>query len=283
MHRQPQWPPPREFAPTMYTEQPYEAQMPRQQLVYVQPPPPYYWPQHPPHPPHWQPPEYQHHPRHPRHEAPREDPDDAAAGFQRLEVAVKSGVEDATRRGLARDVHVKQRQLSGVTRTAREWKPIWLRVSDDDGAPEFKQGLMESVLQVVRDVKEQLQSNLRPTHVAAAVGALDVLREVLLYYKTVVGGAAESEPRYEAESASDLTRLLAHTAQNAKEVAEGVRKAARARTLTPAMLVHLDEATAQLLLAYKAYNVYAALGGAGAPETAAAHVSAMVADAGLPA
>jgi hypothetical protein len=267
----------------MYTEQPYEAQMPRQQLVYVQsvaqPPPQYYWPPQPP--PHWQPPDpYQHHPRPPRHEAPREDPDDAAAGFQRLEVAVKGGVAEATRRGLKRDVHVRQKTPSGVTRTGREWRPIVLRVADDDdGAPEFKHGLMENVLRVVRDVKEQLQSNLRPSHVAAAVGALDVLREVLLYYQTVVGGAAESEPRYEGESASDLTRLLEYTALNAKGAADGVRRAAAAKALKPKMLADLDEATRHLLAAYKAYDEYPPAVAGAAAVTAKAHVDALVAAA----
>lgn len=191
--------------------------------------------------------------------------DDVSAGFSRLEGEVKRSTEDARRRGLSREVYVKQRNPTGVTKSSRVWDAIQLRVVDDDGAPqEYKKALMGEVLRIVDDVKSRLLSNLLPTHVAAAVGALDVLRQILRYYDAVVAGPSEHvEPRYEAEASWDLKGLLAVTASNAKEIKESTKRAVGNvgnSKLTKENVGLLDEATRALFEAYKACDGGAGLG-----------------------
>ena len=191
--------------------------------------------------------------------------DDVSAGFSRLEGEVKRSTEDARRRGLSREVYVKQRSPTGVTKSSRVWDAIQLRVVDDDGAPqEYKKALMGEVLRIVDDVKSRLLSSLLPTHVAAAVGALDVLRQILRYYDAVVAGASEHvEPRYEAEASWDLKSLLAVTASNAKEIKEATKRAVGNvgnSKMTKENVGLLDEATRALFEAYKACDGGAGLG-----------------------
>lgn len=278
--------PPREY---MYTEQPYEQptmpmampQVPmmgqRQQVVYM--PPPYYVP---PPPRYW---EYAPHGQRPEYDAPRDASyqssssrmmiADASEGFQRLEGEVKRSVGEARLRGLSRRVHVTQKPPSGVTKTSRAWDPIELRVTDDDGVPaEYKNALLGDVMKVLEDVKSRLYSNLVPTHVAAAVGALDVLRQVLLYYQTVVAGTAEyAEPRYDSEPARALTHLLEVTAVNAKEIEDGMRKAVNKNRNVDAERKQLDETMRALLKAYKACEATG--------SKLKAHVDKLIADADL--
>lgn len=275
----------------MYTEQPYEQPTmpmampqvqqvpmmgPRQHVVYM--PPPYYVP---PPPRYW---EYAPHQR-PEYDAPRDASyqsnssrmmiADASEGFQRLESEVKRSVGEARLRGLSRRVHVTQKQPSGVTKTSRAWDAIELRVTDDEGAPaEYKKALLVDVMKVLEDVKSRLYSNLQPTHVAAAVGALDVLRQVLLYYQTVVAGTAEyAEPRYDSEPAHALKNLLEVTALNAKEIEDAMRKAAKKKNVE-AELGQLDETMRSLLKAYKACETTGL-------NPMNAHVQQLVGDANL--
>jgi hypothetical protein len=211
--------------------------------------------------------------------------DDVSAGFSRLEGEVKRSTEDARRRGLSREVYVKQRSPTGVTKSSRAWDAIQLRVVDDDGAPqEYKKALMGEVLRIVDDVKSRLLSSLLPTHVAAAVGALDVLRQILRYYDAVVAGPSEHvEPRYEAEASWDLKSLLAVTASNAKEIKESTKRAVGNvgnSKMTKENVGLLDEATRALFEAYKACDGGAGLGMLN--SSAKDHVGRLVTDTGFP-
>jgi hypothetical protein len=216
--------------------------------------------------------------------------DDVSAGFSRLEGEVKRSTEDARRRGLSREVYVKQRSPTGVTKSSRVWDAIQLRVVDDDGAPqEYKKALMGEVLRIVDDVKSRLLSSLLPTHVAAAVGALDVLRQILRYYDAVVAGPSEHvEPRYEAEASWDLKSLLAVTASNAKEIKEATKRAVGNvgnSKMTKENVGLLDEATRALFEAYKACHAEAAnlgLRDATGTGSSKAHVMQLVTEAGFP-
>ena len=212
--------------------------------------------------------------------------DDVSAGFSRLEGEVKRSTEDARRRGLSREVYVKQRSPTGVTKSSRVWDAIQLRVVDDDGAPqEYKKALMGEVLRIVDDVKSRLLSSLLPTHVAAAVGALDVLRQILRYYDAVVAGPSEHvEPRYEAEASWDLKSLLAVTASNAKEIKEATKRAVGNvgnSKMTKENVGLLDEATRALFEAYKACDAEAAKLGMHS-NSAKDHVNKLVTDTGFP-
>jgi ribosomal protein S20 len=257
----------------------------QRQVVYM-PPPAYYW-SPPSHAPHAPPPWYG---RDNIDGGGRSGSglslDDVSAGFSRLEGEVKRSTEDARRRGLSREVYVKQRSPTGVTKSSRVWDAIQLRVVDDDGAPqEYKKALMGEVLRIVDDVKSRLLSSLLPTHVAAAVGALDVLRQILRYYDAVVAGASEHvEPRYEAEASWDLKSLLAVTASNAKEIKEATKRAvgnAGNSKMTKENVGLLDEATRALFEAYKACDAEAAKLGMHS-NSAKDHVNKLVTDTGFP-
>ena len=296
-----------QMAPQM-PPQVHHHQMPppppiQRQVVYM-PPPAYYWPppqqvqqvqQVPPPPPPW---EYRRESNSTNSNNSNNNGnagrglsslslDDASAGFSRLEGEVKRSLEESRRRGLSRDVYVKQRNWSGVTKPSGAWDVIQLRVADDDGAPqEYKKALLGEVLRIVDDVKSRLLSNLLPTHAAAAVGALDVLRHILRYYDAVVAGTSEqAEPRYEAEAAGDLKRLLAVTVSNASEIKHATKRAVREKKMTPESVQSLNEVMVALLEAYKACDGANPGGGAGLgleANSARAHVNKLVADAALP-
>ena len=260
-----------QMQPPMQQVHQMQPQMQPRQVVYM-PPPAYYWPppqqvQQPP----WG---YGRDNNGTSHRSMSLD--DASAGFSRLEGEVKRSTEESRRRGLSRDVYVKQRNWSGVTKPSGVWDVIQLRVADDDGAPqEYKKALLGEVLRIVDEVKSRLLSNLLPTHVAAAVGALDVLRQVLRYYDAVVAGPSEqAEPRYEGEPASDLKGLLAVTASNAREIKAATKRAVREKKMTPESVGFLDEATRALFEAYKECNGQAGLGLEG--NSAKDHVGKLV-------
>ena len=254
----------------MYTDQPYEHTAPyemapmmprvpmqRHPVMYM--PPQYYAPPIP----YW---EYEQ--RHREYAGARSGPSglsgpsgqalaDASSGFQRLEDAVKTSVKDAKLHGLRRHVriHTNKPKPSGVTRTEREWDEIEMRVTDDDGVDqEYKKLLMEDVLRIVDAVKSRLQSNLLPTHVAAAVGAIDVLRHLLKYYQDIVAGTVDAEPRYHNEDIRDLERLLKANKHNMKDTAELTSKTVRAGSLKKTDVDQIDDALRSLLRVYKEHG-----------------------------
>jgi hypothetical protein len=249
----------------MYTDQPYEHTAPyemapmmprvpmqRHPVMYM--PPQYYAPPIP----YW---EYEQ--RHREYAGARSGPSglsgpsghalaDASSGFQRLEEAVKTSVKDAKLHGLRRHVKIHPKNPSGITRTEREWDAIEMRVTDDDGVDqEYKKLLMEDVLRIVDAVKSRLQSNLLPTHVAAAVGAIDVLRHLLKYYQDIVAGTVDAEPRYHYEDIKDLERLLKANKNNMKDTEELTSKALRNDKLKDEHIEEINEALRSLLRVYK--------------------------------
>jgi hypothetical protein len=256
----------------MYTDQPYEHTAPyemapmmprvpmqRHPVMYM--PPQYYAPPIP----YW---EYEQ--RHREYAGARSGPSglsgpsgqalaDASSGFQRLEDAVKTSVKDAKLHGLRRHVRIHPRNTSGVTRIEREWDAIEVRVTDDDGVDqEYKKLLMEDVLRIVDAVKSRLQSNLLPTHVAAAVGAIDVLRHLLKYYQDIVAGTVDAEPKYHNEEITDLRRLLKANKHNMKDTVELTGKAVRKKALLEEHIDDIDEALRSLLGVYKVFEGAAA-------------------------
>lgn len=256
----------------MYTDQPYEHTAPyemapmmprvpmhRQPVMYM--PPQYYAPPIP----YW---EYEQ--RHREYAGARSGPSglsgasgqalaDASSGFQQLEEAVKTSVKHAKLNGFRRHVRIHPRNTSGVTRIEREWDAIEVRVTDDDGVDqEYKKLLMEDVLRIVDAVKSRLQSNLLPTHVAAAVGAIDVLRHLLKYYQDIVAGTVDAEPKYHNEEITDLRRLLKANKHNMKDTVELTGKAVRKKALLEEHIDDIDEALQSLLGVYKVFEGAAA-------------------------
>ena len=180
---------------------------------------------------------------------------DASSGFQLLEEVVKASVKDAKLHGLRRHVKIHPKNPSGITRTDREWDAIEMRVTDDDGVDqEYKKLLLEDVLRIVDAVKSRLQSNLLPAHVAAAVGAIDVLRHLLKYYQDIVAGTVDAEPKYHNEDFKDLTRLLDANRHNMKDTAELMSKAVKRKNNNKLEETHvdkIDDALESLIRVYK--------------------------------
>jgi hypothetical protein len=248
----------------MYTDQPYEHTAPyemapmmprvpmqRHPVMYM--PPQYYAPPIP----YWEYEQRHRGERHHEYAGARSGLSghalaDASSGFQQLEEAVKTSVKHAKLHGLRRHVNIHPKNTGGVTRTEREWDAIEMRVTDDEGVDqEYSKLLMQDVLRIVDAVKSRLQSNLLPTHVAAAVGAIDLLRHLLKYYQDIVAGTVDAEPRYHNEDLKDLDRLLKANKHNMKDVAELTSKAARNDKFKEEHIEEINEALRSLLRVYK--------------------------------